>query len=191
MLKPKGTFRGGDSSCLLTQIIDNSDAIRAFDAVYFYTNGDVAVAVAAYPLGGVVVEICDAYGHAMSPTKASNYDAPDATIDTSVNPFGVTVGSDNETDDGVVARVDIDPQSIYSGDIEAAETVGTTVSSNKPGCWMDLADQRTLDETTATRTIGTGGQMGGLGTDPSDSGNILCYIHESEFFTLGKVLAET
>jgi len=187
MLKPNGGLRGNSSSIIKTVIIDNSDALRAFDAVDI-RNGDLEASAAAEAIFGIIISIVDKNDLPLSPEDTLLSDLGTATISKTVTPYAVTVAADNETVDLIAAKVDLSMESIYSGDIETAETMNTTVSSNKPGLYVALADQRTVDETTATRTIATAGQMFGWGVDPSDSGNMLVSIHESSFYSTAEVV---
>jgi len=85
--------------------------------------------------------------------------------------------SDNQTVAKVVAMCDISKYSLYSVDPDA--TIGTTVGSNLLGYHTDIADEDETDENTAATTTA---QYYIWGVDPSDSGNQIVSIYESEVF---------
>lgn len=182
MIKPSGGLTGNSSSILKTVIIDNSDVIRPYDAVKT-RNGNLEAAAAGDAMFGIVIDIVDKNGMGISPVQTSLAVLGSATVGSTVVPPAVTVASNNETVDLISAKVDLSLASEYSADCNA--NPGVTVTSDKIGVWVDLSDQRTIGESTATRTVGTGGQFFGMGVDPLDSGNMLVHIHESEFYSVG------
>lgn len=160
--KFKKSLRGHSAPVLVRVIIDNSDVVQLGDAVKVYNAGNAEIATAGAPIAGFVHAVVDANG--LQP-------APDSgTTDT------WTVESDNETDKQLAVLIDMDLDSIYSGDVDG--TIGTTGTSNKQGCSLDLTDENSIAETSATRTATA--QLYGWGTDPDDSGNLLVSIKESE-----------
>ena len=186
MFVPTGYIGGGDHPVTKDVIIDNSDAIRAYDAVKLL-NGNLEAVAAGNSVFGIVISIHDKFGNALSPEKVSLSKEGTATIDDTTLPNAVTVASDNETVDLVTARISLSIEAEFLANANAAP--GTTVASDKPGTYIDVTDQRILDESSATRTLTSGGQFYGWGTDPAVSGNyILCSIHESEFYGFGKVI---
>ena len=92
-----------------------------------------------------------------------------------------TVEGDNITDKQVYGICDISTQSIYSAPQDG--TIDTTANSGDFGAYIDVpsSDATQLDESTATRTRGTGGQFLTVGTDPEATTRILCVINESEW----------
>ncbi len=188
-LESRGGLRGGDSPVMRTEIIDNSDALRAGDAVT-HLNGDLEAAnTAGDAIFGIVIEIVDAAGLVLSSFGITE-PATLATLGggslTDATPDTITVASDNETVDKAACKIDLSMESIFTADQNG--TMNTTLSSDKGGGWVDLTDQRTVDESSYTRTIGTGGQFYNWGVDPQDTENMLVSIHESEFYGLGKTI---
>lgn len=160
--KFKKSLSGNSAPVLVRVIIDNSDVIQLGDAVKVYNAGNAEVAATGNPLAGFVHAVVDKNG--LQP-------APDSgTTDT------WTVEADNETDKELAVLIDLSLDSIYSGDVDG--TIGTTGTSNKMGCSLDLTDENSIAETSATRIISA--QLYGWGTDPDDSGNLLVSIKESE-----------
>jgi len=88
-----------------------------------------------------------------------------------------TVASNNQTVAAIAAVCDISRKTLYSADADAA--LGTTTGSNLPMYHMDVANEATLDESTAT--TGTA-QYLTWGVDPNDSGNAVVSIYESQVF---------
>lgn len=170
--KLKRGLLGNSSPVLRKVIIDNSDDIAIGDAVKVYNAGDAEKLTAGKPIFGIVHAIVDQYGRSILPQQHTQAEVGDWTVASEV----ITVGSDNETDDKVAVICDVSLDTIYSGDVTG--TIGTTVSSNKPGASIDVDDEDSLDETSATRTGSA--QFFSWGTDPDDSGNLLVSIKESE-----------
>lgn len=163
-----------------TVIMDQDEALRIGDSVK-WLNGNLE-AVNANAAAGIVIDIVDKNGASIWGSTAiigsatlTNKSTPNLSV--------VTVAGDNETIDQIAAKIDISPFTIYSADISGI--MNTTLSSNKPGGWVDGSDQRTIDETTHTRTIGNGGVFQNHGVDPDDSTRMLVSIHESEIFNTG------
>jgi hypothetical protein len=85
--------------------------------------------------------------------------------------------SDNQTVAKVRATCDISKFTIYSAEEDA--TIGTTTGSNLAGYTQDLADEDTLDESTAVTTTG---QYMGHGVDPNNTAQAVVNIYESQVF---------
>lgn len=163
----------GVGPALKTVIIDNSDNIQLGDMVII-RNGDAEVAPADGAVAGVVHSIVDKNGQSVFGSLAATGSATLSGGDT------VVVASDNETVDQIAVIIDVSKMSIYSA--TTTGTIGTTANSQKPGGWLDLDDENSVEEVTHTRTIATGGTMKGWGTDPDDSTRLLVSIVESEIF---------
>ena len=88
-----------------------------------------------------------------------------------------TAASNNQTVAKVTAVCDISKKTLYSADADAA--LGSTTGSNLPMYHMDVADEETLDESTAATTSA---QYLTWGVDPNDSGNAVVSIFESQVF---------
>jgi hypothetical protein len=96
--------------------------------------------------------------------------------------FGTFAGtyltaSDNQTVGKVSALIDVSKFSMYSAEEDVA--IGTTTGSNLLGYFQDLADEDTLDESTAATTTA---QYFGWGVDPANSANAIVNIYESLVF---------
>lgn len=180
MLKRKEQF---GPSILRTVIIDNSDTVAIGDAVKL-RNGNVEVSAADGAFSGVVVGLVDKEGKSVFGSLAT---LGSATVSGNPASGSVVAYSDNETVDKIAAQIEMSPYVVYSADVTG--TIGTTNSSEKIGGWVDMDDEDSVDETTFNRTISTGGQLNGWGTDPDDSTRLLVSIHEHEFFNNGGVAA--
>jgi len=90
-----------------------------------------------------------------------------------------TASATNETVEKVVAVCDISKSTLYSAEVDAA--IGTTTGSNLLGYNMDLTDEDTLDESSAT--TGTA-QYFGWGVDSNNTAQAVVNIHESVVFGL-------
>lgn len=85
--------------------------------------------------------------------------------------------SDNQTVAMVKVECDISKYTLYSAEEDAA--IATTTGSNLLGYTQDIADEDTLDESTAVTTTG---QYMGWGVDPANSANAVVNIYESLVF---------
>jgi len=169
------------NSKLMTHIIDNSDTIQVGDAVKL-RNGNLEVAAGGEAIHGIVVDIVDKNGNSVFGSLAVVGSAA-VTGTPAMGSGQVVVASDNETVDLIAAKVETSKDVVFSGDVDG--TIGTTTVSNKAGGWFDLTDENSISETSHTRTITTGGQLKGLGTDPDDSTRLLVSINESEMWDSG------
>lgn len=167
-----------------TVIIDNSDTITMGDAVKL-RNGNVEVASADGAVSGVVTDIVDKNGNSVFGSLAV---LGSATVTGSPSSGSVTVAADNETVDLIAVKVEMSPYALYSATVTG--TIGTTVNSDKIGVWIDNDDEDSVEETTANRTIGTGGVFKGWGVDPEDSTRMLVSINEHEFFGSNSAVAQ-
>lgn len=166
-------------------IIDNSDTVQIGDAVKL-RNGDLEVSAADGSFSGVVIDLVDKNGNSIFGSIAN---VGSATVSGQPGSGSVAVASDNETVDLIRARIDMSPFTIYSATVTG--TMNTTNASNKPGGWVDMDDEDSVDETTHNRTIGTGGQLKNWGVDPDDSTRMLVSINEHEFFGSNSAVAQT
>ena len=85
--------------------------------------------------------------------------------------------SDNQTVGLVSAECDVSKHTLYSAEVDAA--IATTTGSNLAGYKMDLADEDTLDESTAAATTL---QYNAWGVDPDNSAQAIVNIYESQVF---------
>lgn len=86
--------------------------------------------------------------------------------------------SDNQTVGKVKAECDISKYTLYTE--PTSGTLGTTTGSNLAGYFLDLTDEDTLDETSATATPTK--QYFNWGVDPANSSLIVVNIVESIVF---------
>lgn len=158
-----GALRGAGMPSVKPFIVANSAALKVGEAVGLDGDGFVLRVAAGSRLLGVV------QGFVSSITGEPVDMAETDTF---------TAESDNETVDKIAALIVIDPEAVYSVDLDA--DLGTTPGSDTPGAMFDTpaAAYGTLDESTATHTYGTGGQVVSLGIDPKDSERLHVRIHE-------------
>lgn len=92
----------------------------------------------------------------------------------------LAVASDNQTVAQIRVRVDVDTNSLYSAELDAA--VGTTTTaggSGVAGKTFDLVDEDTLDESTVAETTA---QYYSHGIDRNNTAQVVVNILESEIF---------
>lgn len=87
-----------------------------------------------------------------------------------------TTASDNQTVAQVRFVADVAQDSLYSAEMDA--DLGTTSGSANAGLSFDVADEDTLDESTAS----TGNQYYSHGVDRNNTANLVVNIRESEVF---------
>jgi len=167
---------GGGARRLEKVLLANSQTVEVGDAIEMYTTGKGTLATAAHFVGGIVHALCDASG---LPLGSSDPVAGTAS--------GVDTRSIATSTTGVYyALVDFGTDSIYSASVSG--TLGTTASSNLPGCHIDINSAGTeygqLLESTATRTEGVEANFYSWGVDPNDSTRLLVSIAMSERHTL-------
>lgn len=85
--------------------------------------------------------------------------------------------SDNQTVGKVKAECDISKFTLYTE--PTSGTLGTTTGSNLSGYKLDLTDEDTLKETSATTATA---QYNNWGVDPASSSLIIVNIYESQVF---------
>lgn len=89
-----------------------------------------------------------------------------------------TTESDNQTSAKVRVRVDVAQDSLYIAELD--DTIGTTTGSDLAGYKMDVADEDTLDESTAATSSA---QYYSHGPDRVETDKVVVNIFESEVFT--------
>jgi len=144
-----------------------------------YTTGFCPKAVAAGPILGIIIGFENANGQLIQPSQASKgTTAFTADIET------VTAAADNQTNAQQVAVICCDPYTRWSAQVNG--TLGSTNSSNLPGCRIDVDSANTnygrVLESTATRTETTVANLYGWGADPDNSARLLVSICDSELF---------
>lgn len=173
------SLTGDSTGSLITVVIDNSDAINVGDAVKI-RNGNVEIGVAGQSVAGVVVDIVDKFGNSLTPAKGSIAVIGSATR---ASDGTITVASDNETVDLIAAKIDVSKSTRYSASITGTMGTTGTPTSNEPGGWFDsISTSDGIEETTHTRTIGSGLTWKGWGVDPNDTARVIVSICESEIF---------
>ncbi len=166
---PRGTLNPHGAPVLRSVILANSITVTQFDSVKA-ASGFAALGTTGALVLGHVAAIRDANGLGMSTTGVAG-----AGIGSFVGTFATA--SDNQTVAQVRAEIDISKFSLYGAEEDAA--IGTTTGSNLIGYFQDLADEDTLDESTAATTTG---QYFGWGVDPKDSAKALVNVYESVVF---------
>ncbi len=164
-----GSLNPHGAPVLRRGILANSITVTELDSVKF-ASGFVALGTT----GALVL------GHATG--VSTNFGVGVGSTGIAGAAFGSFVGafltaSDNQTVAKVKAEVDISKYSLYSAEEDAA--IATTTGSNLAGYSQDLADEDTLDESTAAVTTG---QYMGWGVDPSNSAQAIVNIYESQVF---------
>lgn len=154
----------------VTRIAANSITVSELDAVTTDTDGFAALGSAAANVLGHVLAIRTNKGVGVDSTGAAG-----AEFGSFVGTF--TTASDNETVGKVKVEVDITKNALYSAEVDAA--IGSTPGSNLAGYFMDLADEDTLDESTAAATAA---QYATHGVDIQDSSKAVVNIFESQVF---------
>lgn len=169
-LKPNGgeMLIGGDTNDGLNgaTIIDNSTEVTIGDVVKIDSNGNLELAGAGDSVFGILVAV-EQNGVSIDPDSGTT------------NTY--TVASDNETVGKVYGIVDVSQSSLWSANQDG--TAGTTANSNQIGAYIDIADEATLDEDTASRTRSTGGQFTTFGADINDSTRLIVAINESQLIS--------
>lgn len=166
---PRGTLNPHGAPVLRSVILANSITVTEFDSLKaasgFATLGTTGVLVL-----GHVVALRTNDGVGLLTTGVAG-----ASIGSYVGTY--LTASDNQTVGKVKAEVDISKYSLYGAEEDA--TIGTTTGSNLLGYYQDIADEDTLDESTAATTTA---QYFGWGVDPEDSSKALVNIAESLVF---------
>jgi len=164
-----GTLFPGGAPVLRSNILANSITVTESDSVKL-ASGFVALGTTGALVLGHVVSISTKDIVGVGSTGAAG-----AALGSFVGTF--TTASDNQTVGKVKANVDISKFSLYSAEEDAA--IGTTTGSNLAGYYQDLADEDTLDESTASASTG---QYFGWGVNPADVTKAVVNINESVVF---------
>jgi hypothetical protein len=164
-----GSLNPHGAPVLRSEIAANSITLTESDSVKV-TSGFVALGTAGALVFGHAVAIASNKGLGLDTTGAAG-----AEMGSFIGTFATA--SDNQTVAKVRAVCDISKFSLYSAELSAA--VGGTTGSNLLGYKLDLSDEDTLDETTATTSTA---QYNNWGLDPADSTKIIVNIYESQVF---------
>jgi len=167
--KKIGSLTPYGAPVLRREIITNSVVSTVMDSVKL-ASGFIALGTTGALVFGHVVAHSTLDGVGLITSGAAG-----AGIGSYVNTY--TAASDNQTVSKVKVEVDISKESLYSAEEDA--TIATTTGSNLSGYKQDLADEDTLDESTAAATTA---QYNGWGVDPSDSSKAVVNIYESQVF---------
>ncbi|MCR4286366.1 MAG: hypothetical protein NUW00_05725 [Candidatus Kaiserbacteria bacterium] len=154
---------------LRSQIVTGSVTLTVMDSVKL-VSGFVSLGTAGVVVLGHVSGIRTNLGSGMQSTGVAG-----ASFGSFVGTF--LTASDNTTVAMVRAEVDVSQFTLYSAELD--NTIATTTGSNLAGYRMDLADEDTLDEDTATTSTA---QYGTWGVDPSNSAQAVVNILESIVF---------
>lgn len=164
-----GSLNPHGAPVLRSNILANSVTFIESDSVKF-ASGFVALGTAGALVLGHIVSISTKGLVGVGSTGVAG-----ASFGSFVGSF--LTSSTNQTVEKNKANVDISKFSLYSAAENA--TIGTTTGSNLAGYTQDLADARTLNESTALTTTG---QYMGWGVDPNNSANPIVNIFESQIF---------
>jgi hypothetical protein len=169
MIQKIGTIGRYGGPLLVDRILTNSITVAVGDSVRTASGFAVLGTTGARVLGHVE-SLIGADG--LTPVKDGTYLANIGEA--------YAVASNNQTVAKVSARIDIDQNSLYSAELDAA--IGTTSAaggSGAAGKTFDLADEETLDESTSAETKQ---QYYSHGTDRNNTANVVVSIMESEVF---------
>lgn len=166
--KPSGSLNPYGGPVLRSLILADGITVTEQDALE-PSSGFAALGTSGNGLLGHVTAIVTDDGVGMETTGVAG-----AATGTFVGTF-LTAG-DNTTVNKFRAMVDISKETLYSAELNAA--IGTN-DSDLLGNYMDLADEDTLDESTATTTQF---QYFVWGVDPADSTKSLVNLFESSVF---------
>lgn len=167
--KTAGTLNPHGAPILRRAVIANSITTTQLDSIKL-ASGFAALGTTGALVFGHLVAHKDADSVGLSTTGAAG-----AEIGSYVNTF--LTASNNQTVALVTAECDISTNTLYSAEVDA--TIGTTTGSNLAGYNMDIVDEDTLDESTAT--TGTA-QYNSFGVDPENTAQALVHILESQVF---------
>lgn len=169
-ITPIGSLVPYGGPVLRHQILANSITVVVDDSVRFATSGFVVLGTAGASVLGHVSGISTALGLGMQSTGVAG-----AGFGSFVGSF--LTASDNQTVAMVRAEIDISLYTLYSAEVNA--TIGITTGSNLAGYRMDLVDEDTLAESTATTSTA---QYATWGLDPRNSAQAVVNILESQVF---------
>lgn len=164
-----GTLTPNGAPVQLSRILANSITVTVNDSVK-QASGFLALGTTGALVFGHVMGLGTLKGMGLSTTGVAG-----AEMGSFVGTFATA--SDNQTVSKVSAVCDVSKHTLYSAEEDAA--IGTTTGSNLAGYTQDLADEDTLDESTAVTTTG---QYMGEGVDPSNSAQAVVHIFESQVF---------
>ena len=173
--KYKGNLNGGHNRTLIKVFLGSQSTFRVGDVVTLpaAVTEDVFQATAGIRVMGVIAAVITDGG--VSPSS-------DGCSGAFVNKYYTPATNYSTTK--ISALIDIDPNSLYSADLD--DTIGTTTGSNKKFYMFDVVGATTgttaskLDENTASATSG---QFFSFGLDTDDTNRVIVKIKES--FLLG------
>ena len=164
-----GTLAPWGAPVQISRVLANSITVTVNDSVKI-ASGFAALGTTGALVFGHVMGIGTKDGMGLNTTGVAG-----ASIGSFVGTF--VTASDNQTVGFVKATCDVSKFTLYSAEEDAA--IATTTGSNLAGYTQDLADEDTLDESTAVTTTG---QYMGHGVDPSNSAQAIVNIFESQVF---------
>lgn len=167
--KKVGSLTPHGAPVLRRQIIANTVTSVILDSVKL-SSGFIALGTTGALVFGHIMSHSDKFQVGVSSTGAAG-----AVFGSYVGTF--LTASDNQTVAKVTADCDVSKHTLYSAEEDAA--IGTTTGSNLAGYSQDLADEDTLDESTAATTTG---QYMGWGVDPNNTAQAIVNIYESQVF---------
>lgn len=166
---PRGTLSTNAAPVLRSVTLANSITVTEQDSLKL-SSGFAALGTTGALVFGHVVGLVTKEGVGLETTGVAG-----AATGSFAGTF--LTASDNQTVGFVKAMCDISKLSLYSAEEDAA--IGTTTGSNLAGYFQDLADEDTLDESTAATTTA---QYFGWGVDSLNSAQAIVNIYESVVF---------
>lgn len=167
--KAAGSYDPHGAPVLVARVLANSITVTELDSVKL-ASGFVALGTTGASVFGHVVGIRTNKGVGLDTTGVAG-----AEMGSFVGSF--LTASDNQTVGFVRASVDISKLTVYSAELDA--TIATTTGSNLGGYYADIADEDTIDESTAATTTG---QYALHGVDPNNTAQALATVFESSVF---------
>ena len=169
MFIKSGSLDPHGAPVLMKRVLANSITVTVNDSMK-YASGFATLGTTGALVLGHVISIATKKGLGMQSTGVAG-----AQFGSFINTF--LTASDNQTVDMISAELDVSKNTIWSAEEDA--TIGTTTGSNLAGYTQDIADEDTLDESTAVTTTG---QYMGEGVDPRNTAQALVHIYESSVF---------
>lgn len=166
---PRGTLNPHGAPVERSEILANSITVTERDSLKA-SSGFLALGTAGALVFGHVSAISTNLGVGLNTTGVAG-----AEVGSFVNTFATA--SNNQTVAKVRAVMDISKFTLYTE--PTSGTIGTTTGSNLVGYKLDLTDEDTIDETSATTSSA---QYNNWGVDPNDSTLIIVNIYESQVF---------
>ncbi len=164
-----GTLTPFGAPVQISRTVANTVTITVNDSVKL-ASGFIALGTTGALVFGHVMGVGTEKGMGLNTTGVAG-----AQMGSFIDTFATA--SDNQTVAKVKAVCDISKSTLYTGEMSAA--IGGTTGSNLAGYFIDLSDEDTLLETSATTTTC---QYATHGVDPSNSAQAVVNVYESQVF---------